>query len=554
MKNKHINLIFSILLGVLLFTSCNEDNFLDRYPKADPNPENFFVDASSARKAVNAAYNPWTRSADMYERDLVILFDAMTDDSYWRPARSASIQQERWDLKPTLGAINSYWTYAFRSINAANFAIVNIPNSTSSSFTEDMQAPYIAEARFLRGFSYMFLTSLFGDVPLLTRPVEGLDEFNQRRVAKDTIYQQIIADFQYAKDNLPTEQPDAPGAVTKATAAAYLAKAYLYMEDYANSETAGKDAVQIAESTGYHLVDDYLSIWDESNEGNPELLFYIGYIPDVDGYGQNMTVQRICRDLPPELVSIAGGAGWGYALPQRDLYDAFEEGDPRRGYTMYAPGDVYGKYNGAEPFTYTHKDYGSNGEINEWTTTYNSGDDVIYDYRWSPTGMNVRKMTSSLANLTNVRWSGQDVPIMRMSELYLNLAEALAEQGKEEALDWVDKVRARATVNMPPRTVGDGAIGDDNLVDIVRHERRVELAMEGVRLFDLLRWKTLGDVFGDGTKVKRHFYSDFLSEDEANSKYDAPALELPKNYLFPIPQDEIDQNSEINSNNPGYDQ
>lgn len=552
MKNKYINLTFILLLGMMIFPSCNESNFLDLYPKAEPNPENFFVDASSARKAVNAAYNPWTRSSSMYERDLVIITDAMTDDSYWRPSRSASIQQERWDLKPTLGAINSYWTYPYRSVNAANFAIANIPNSTSSSFTAEQQIPYIAEARFLRGFSYMFLTSLFGDVPLLTKPVEGLNEFNQPRVAKDTVYQQIIADFQYAKDNLPSSQPDAPGAVTKATAAAYLAKAYLYMGDYAKSEIAGREAVQIAESSGYHLVDDYLSIWDENNEGNPELLFYIGYAPNIDGYGQNMTVQRICRDLPPELVSINGGAGWGYALPQRDLYDAFEKGDPRRGYTIYAPDDFYGIYNGSEPFTYTHQDYNANGEITQTTTTYNPGDSVTYDYRWSPTGMNVRKMTSNLGNLTNVRWSGQDVPIMRMAELYLNLAEALAVQGKDEALDWVDKVRERPSVHMPPRSVGDGAPGDDNLVDIVRHERRVELAMEGVRLFDLLRWRTLGDVFGDGTKVKRNFYSDFLPADQANSKYDAPVLELPKDYLFPIPQEEIDQNSAINTNNPGW--
>ena len=549
MKNKYLHItFFSLLLGVLILCSCSEDSFLDRYPEADPNPENFFVDATSARKALNAVYNPWSRSSDMYMRDLVIMFDAMTDDSYWRPARSASIQQERWDLKPTITSFNSYWTYPFRSINAANFAIENIPNSTSSSFTEEQQVPYIAEAHFLRAFSYMFLTSLFGDVPLLTKSVESLDEFNQPRVSKELIYQQVIEDLKYAKENLPTEQLDAPGAATKATAAAYLAKAYLYMEDYSNAETAGREAVQIAESSGYYLVDDYLSIWDENNEGNPELLFYIGYIPNIDGYGQNMTVQRICRDLPPEFVSIFGGAGWGYALPQRDLYDTYEEGDPRRAYTFFMPGDVYGQYNGSTPFTYTHKDYNENGEIIEWTTTYKPGDDVIYDYRWSPTGLNVRKMTSSLASLTNVRWSGLDVPVMRVAELYLILAEALAEQEKPEALDWINKVRARPSVNMSPKTTADGS-----LVDIVRHERRVELSMEGVRLFDLLRWKTLGDVFGDGTKVKRHFYSDFLSESEANSKFDAPLLSLPTHYLFPIPQDEIDQNNEINSNNPGYD-
>jgi len=100
---------------------------------------------------------------------------------------------------------------------------------------------------------------------------------------------------------------------------------------------------------------------------------------------------------------------------------------------------------------------------------------------------------------------------------------------------------------MPPKTSGDGS-----LVDIVRHERRVELALEGERLYDLMRWGNLAEVFGNGTKVKRHYYSDYLPSGDTKSRFDAPVKDLSQNYLFPIPQSEIDQNSEINSNNPGY--
>lgn len=76
----------------------------------------------------------------------------------------------------------------------------------------------------------------------------------------------------------------------------------------------------------------------------------------------------------------------------------------------------------------------------------------------------------------------------------------MAEQGKDEALVWVNKVRSRPSVNMPPKSTADG-----DLVDIVRHERRVELAMEGERIFDLLRWDAVKDVFGDGKQIKLHF-------------------------------------------------
>ena len=139
-----------------------------------------------------------------------------------------------------------------------------------------------------------------------------------------------------------------------------------------------------------------------------------------------------------------------------------------------------------------------------------------------------------------------DIPAMRMAELYLILAEALAEQGKAEALTWVNKVRSRASVNMPPKTTADG-----NLIDIVRHERRVELAMEGLRIFDLIRWKTIAEVFGNGKKVKRNFYSDYLPE-SSSMKYDSPVGDLTRYPIFPLPQSEIDQNSAINTNNPGW--
>jgi tetratricopeptide (TPR) repeat protein len=550
MKKKFSPFILG-LLSVVMLLSCKKD-FLDRYPKDQPNPENFFVDAASARKAVNAIYNPWTRNSNMFQRDMVIMLDAMTDDSYWRPSRSESIQQERWDVTPSHGPISAYWNYAYRSVNAANFAIEGIPTSASKSFTAEQQKAYMAEARFLRAFDYLFLVTLWGDVPLITHQLKSFEEFNQARTPKADVFKQIIEDLQYAKANLPQQQSAFKGSPTKASAAAYLAKAYLYEKDYKNAEAAARDAITIAESSGYHLVDNYLSIWDENNEGNPELLFYIGYVNNSEDFGQNMTVQRISRGLPPEFKFIYGnGDGWGYSLPQRSLYDAFEPDDPRRTYTIFAPGDFFGIYNGTSAFSYTYKYMNSSGQVVSQAKTYQPGDSVIYDYRWSETGMNVRKMIANLQGLTNVRWAGQDVPLMRMSDLYLFLAEALAEQGKPEALTWVNKVRARGSVNMPPRTLGDGRPGDNSLVDIVRHERRVELAMEGERLFDLIRWGMVKQVFGDGTKVKRHFYSDFLTD--VNSKYDAPLVsKLPDNVLFPIPQSEIDQNSQIHENNPGW--
>lgn len=537
-----------LFVGILFFTSCDESEFLNRYPLDSPSPDVFFVNEASARMAVTAAYEPWRRSSASYLRDMVIMNDALSDDAYWRPSRAASIAFSQWKINSSDGTANNYWNMAFQSVNAANYAIKNIPKLLDKGLTQAQIDPYIAEAHFLRGYAYMFLTSFFGDVPLHDQTRESFEAFDQPRTSVADVYNQIIADFTLAKDKLPPNQPSAyTGAATKATAAAFLAKAYLYNKEYDLAETAGRSAVSIAEASGYGLEDSYEAIFKHENEGNKELLFYIQFIDNSRDFGNNYMIQRICRDCPPEFIHVHGMAGWGYALPNRDLFDAYETGDPRREYTIHYPGAVYGIYNAGAPFTYSHRTYDAGGNIVTYVKTYNDGDPIDYDYRWSPTGMNVKKSTRNVAHLQDVYSDGLDVPIMRMADLYLILAEALAEQGKDEALVWVNKVRARPSVNMPPKTTADGS-----LRDIVRHERRVELAMEGHRIFDLLRWGIMKETFGDNKKVKKHFFSDYLTDEF--TRFAQPDLSnYPGNVvLLPIPQVEIDRNSKITSNNPGY--
>jgi hypothetical protein len=443
-----------------------------------------------------------------------------------------------------------------QSVNAANFAIEQIPHLKDLGFTDDQINPYIAEARFLRGFDYLFLTTFYGEVPLIDRPLSSFEEFSQPRASVATIFEQIIGDFTFAKEHL--KKNDGSGTPSQASAAAFLAKAYLYNKDYPKCETAAREAITLAEADGYKLIDDFESIFDINNEGNPELLFYMEFERNSGMWEQDMSVERGIRSaergFPNELRHISqGGEGWGYALPTRDLYDIFEPGDPRRGYTVYAPGDDYGIYNSPNPFPYKQITYNEAGVLTTTDVVYNQGDIVKYEFQWSPTGMNVKKLTENLEGLTNIRYAGLDVPLLRMADLYLFLAEALAEQNKPEALVWVNKVRARASVNMLAKTTADGS-----LRDIVRHERRVELAMEGQRIFDLFRWDALKATFGNGQKVKLHFFSDqragtALYGETGRFKMSSNLSKYSTDHiLFPIPQYEMDQNAAITSNNPGY--
>ncbi|KAA6332194.1 RagB/SusD family nutrient uptake outer membrane protein [termite gut metagenome] len=549
-----------LLGGVFFFSACSDD-FLNRILQDAPGPDNFLKDEASAKQLVVTAYSPWVQETQMYGKRFITICDGLTDDSGIRFGPSYI---QNWDILPIQGDDypSDWWKFAYQSVNAANYAIEQIPKLKDMGFSDTQIDPYIAEARFLRGFDYLFLTTFYGDVPLITEPLTSFAEFSKPRVAVADVFEQIISDFTFAKDHLTTDGGGYKGTPTQATAAAYLAKAYLYKKDYPACETAARAAITLAEATGYQLIDDYASIFDQNNEANPELLFYFAFEANKSINGTNdgncWSVERGIRSgergLPLEFRPIVQGQeGWGYALPTRNLYDAFEDGDPRRTATIFAPGDDYGVYNGSSPFPYQQITYIS-GVLTTTDVTYRPGDMVKYEFQWSPTGMNVKKLVENTTGI-NFRMAGLDAPLLRMADLYLFLAEALAEQEKDEALVWVNKVRKRA--------FGDDAHAktkaDGSLRDIVRHERRVELAMEGHRIFDLFRWDAIKKIFGNGgeQKVKLHFFSDerggAIDGENGMFKTAVGLKKYPTDHiLFPIPQYEMDQNAAITSNNPGY--
>lgn len=537
------------ILSSFLFLSACSDSFLDIQPQDKPGTGNFLTDLSSAQQLVVASFNPWVTQVQMYAKRFGTICDALSDDGGLRLNGNDLIQVLDWNITPSLNYPTDWWKYSYQSVNAANYAIQEIPKLKEKGFTDEEINPYIAAARFMRAFNYMFLTTFYGDVPLITKPLSSFNEFSQPRESVEKVYELIIDDFQFAKSNLTKDGNGYKGMPTRATGAAYLAKAYLYKKDYEKAEQAAREAISIAETDGYYLIDDYESIFSIDNEQNPELLFYFSYERNSGLWEQDFCVERNVRDLPTELKYIQGGDGWGYCLPTRSLYEAYEPNDPRREYTLYYQGTEFGIYTPSSPLTLDYHYYDEQGQEVVESVTYQTGDKVLYDYKWSPTGLNVKKLTEDLTGLTNVRYAGLDWPLMRMANLYLFLAEALAEQGDDEALVWVNKVRARPSVNMPPKTNADGS-----LVDIVRHERRVELAMEGERIFDLLRWDAVKTIFGDGKQVKYHYYSDYLPETSSDKYKTASGLSKypTEHVLFPIPQYEMDQNQAITVNNPGY--
>jgi hypothetical protein len=472
--------------------------------------------------------------------------DIFTDDSYSRNVGDR-LPALNWTADPTWYHYYSWYFCMFKGINNANFAIDGIPKSTDLTFTAEKQAPYIAVAKLAKGFCYLNLTTLWGDVTYFPHFLTEPDSAFVARTPKSEVMARIIEDLTYAAENLPDVwSGDDVGFPTKAAGAAMLAKAYLYNKDYPNAVTACKNALDIADAAGYTLMNDYvymMSYDSQVNGDNTEFIYSFPFILNgsTTGNQNEMQVERLCRDAPNEVKNIYG-AGWGYALPSRNLVDAFEPGDKRREYSMWIPGDFYGVYNQTASFTAD--------------STYNQGDKIYYKSAWSYSNTNTRKVWQRImVDGTPLQiaddQAGYDIPLIRYADLVLFYAEALIENNQvPEGMIQLNRVRARASVNMPPLSATD----QNDARKKLRHERRIELNMEGQRLYDLMRWTAddgvsgsyLEQIFGSGKNGKPILMR--LGDDVTLKDQE---LTFPKHLLFPIPQDELDRNK-LCVQNPGW--
>jgi len=182
--------------------SACSDSFLDIQPQDKPGSDNFLNNLSSAQELVVASFNPWVAQTQMYGKRFATICDALTDDGGLRLNGNDLIQVLDWNITPSLNYPTDWWKYSYQSVNAANYAIQEIPKLKNKGFTDSEINPYIAVARFMRAFNYMFLTTFYGDVPLITAPLSSFDEFSQPRTPVSEIYQKIIEDYILGREQM----------------------------------------------------------------------------------------------------------------------------------------------------------------------------------------------------------------------------------------------------------------------------------------------------------------------------------------------------------------
>jgi len=561
-------LILLTLSLLFILTGCQR---LDLNPLSEGSSENWYNNEDEITLALNDLY----RSSIWYaEANRLFNTDRWTDDwnqrEYLYDWVAGSITGEWSDAENT-------WANTYKGIARAN-TILNSLDHAVENVSEEQLNQYKGEASFFRACFYSYLIFLYGDVPLVTSYISIDDALATGRTDKAVILEQIYKDFDTAIEYLPTSYTGLQ-RVTKGAAYAFKARTATWMLDYPTARDAAKACMDLGT---YSLHADYSALFQPSTTTSPELIFSIPRSRELTGSGLSVS-SMITRN--------AGGTAtaqpsWelfcsytctdGLPIDESPLFDRvnpFKNRDPRCAAMFVEFGTPHLGY---------IYDPGATTVLNLSTgTQVENKDALLKDQYAAYNGMCLRKFVDQ--DWVTYKQTDMDVKIMRYADVLLMYAEAKIELNEIDVstLDAINQVRARAyKVNVGETTLYPTVteIDQAKLRTILRNERRVELAWENRRWFDLIRWKLaevalIRPVYALPTKAglaaniasgDYFFPKDALPEIDDNGLVDFSTLYetgkiravVPRSfdkrqYLFPIPSKEVIINKNIKQN-PGY--
>ena len=487
--------IIYIFFLLLMFSACEDRLAENVYSFYDPST--YLVSTETGYSLIDGIAKDWsTNTSTMYGKNLVYIFQGMIADHYIGRDFGHSTREPLflYTFDPENSIIEGAYSGYYKSIYRANYAINAIANANYDGKVKNYQ---IAEAHFYRGFCYFHLVRLFGGVPVLASVDDNYRVEEISRGSVSDVYDLIIKDFEFARDNLPTKSEQYAGRPFTNTASAYLAEVYATMSGPEIRIGGGNNKWDncIAEAkkamVGMTLEPEFKNIFTLENQNSGELLFSIQYLNQngrdnsCAGWWQNVKANGLNK--------------LGFS---KDFLDAFESGDQRIFYTIR---------------TWFNGQY------------FNPVNDVDSDSCvWAKVWYDNDKQEQT--------WDC-NVPLKRLSGVELLMAEAINESNhgpNEEAYSAINKIRARA--GLQPFS----GLNYEMFRDAVRKERRVELACEFSTYMDLKRWGTLIETVNAARKKDPHF-PNFT---------DIPDYKV----LLPIPQTEINRNKAFTTadQNPGY--
>ena len=510
---------FLILMLGLLIWGCSD---LEEDAFSQLEPDERIVDLQTVETTLAGAYGHLSARAFMSRAlGLTLMLRSDMVDIGNPSTRSERIEHDQFTVSASNPLIldlanpeRSFWPRLYQIVRGANETLRELDALEEQD--AGVKEEIAGRARFIRAFAYYHLVRLFGDVPYLDETTTTVEASSAPRTPVETIYENIIADFKFAKESLLDTRANRalPG---KAAASAFLASVYLTREEYSLAYNEATDIINQAGAYNLALEPDYRNIFHAANTDlSLEPIFVIDFV------GTNVDDES--RDYLAAFTGFYGQAtyypsgGWSVIVPAQAVYDDWDDGDYRK------------------EVNFDNEAVDNNGNIIPFTS-FSSLDGR------NTNRPHISKYTAMASDLPQANTSGRDshsnYQMMRFAEVLLIAAEAAAELGNTSEADrYINMIRERARngdgTSAPSAVPAD--ISGASVADVLE-ERRLELAFEQKRWYDIVRRRMGEEVFGP---------NGFETELQGTQNFNPS-----RDYLLPIPPLEITNNPNL-SQNPGY--
>lgn len=521
--------------------SCSKD-FLNKKPLDFISPDNYLTNEAQSKILLNGVYNclDFIGSTNENQRMFPLALETTTDDVFDSQPWHNTTEWARGQ-----GNANSPWAQWKWSLNYQGVARANVflTGMAAATFSSSNIERYKAEAKFLRAWYYNDLALYYGGVPLILSPGD-LNNSLPSRNTKAEVVAQVLKDLDEAIPHLPVKYTadEDRGRITKGAALGLKARVLLYNSQWEGAATAAKAVMDLGV---YSLFPDYQGLFLERNESNAsqEIMMQVYYTGDVmPSYIFNPLGVYPAFAPTLQLVNtyyMQNGLPIDHAQSGYDPANPHMNRDPRLNASIFYPGCRYVNYIIKSPDPTVSKD-----------------SILIPVWLLNESGFRAKKHFDG--TLLNIEKEGRNKYLMRYAEILLTYAEAQNEwNGPQGAYDAIDDLRER--VGMTTLTAAMPGLSKDDMRKVIRNERRVEMAFEGLRWADIRRWKIAEEVMTDAQgydNSKLKTYPGDGMGTTPNWQYvpiviDRRVFNAGRDYLWPIPQNEMNANRNM-VQNPGY--
>lgn len=522
----------SLFAVVIFLTTQSCDPDLVDEPPLGPTEQTFFSNVIEFRQNVASVYavlyDYYHYAAPSFNNNgwVTATWLLPGDDLTETNAARTAVELFDGSLNPNNTQIGFVYEASFKMVGRANVTIDRVRNVDFSSYDGAEEITYMeGEALFLRAYAYYNLFNVFGSVPIVVERIQDEAETNVPRSPATEVLDQVITDARMALDILPENWEEVyAGRANKNAARGLLAKALVMRANYTGNDADYSEALTVFNGITATLVPNFVDNFNSYTENNEESLFEV----------QATTAQSGNNNL---------------VLHNDGAWRGVENMSVYRGYMM-EPGDP-GPFNASAITRFLATDKlldvaGNDPRINVFLDPEDGFDGKLFQKYNLPEGVNV---------ITGFHGgSANNERVLRYADLKLIAAEAALKTGSlAAAIAHINDVRTRARVWGVSAGISDGSVPADyptaennteTIMQWIMDERLVELAGEGQRWWDLKRWHEAGDIDLSGWDG---------SDDNFSTALSSPVqFDVNQHLLFPIPQEEVDRNSAITENNPGY--